>query len=401
MKVKVFEGKSVEIVLQQIKAEFGEGFTILYQDTIKEKTFIPFIKRKKYVFVVEKKEEEENIEEILSEEDTAIEEEVNEKTNSFAQIIKRYETKEEEKEENTQIKVKDNHFDKYQTKKITINTDNLTKDVLEEFTGKSIDLIKLLVEKDVEVDVAREVVKYSCGFEIDSGKMDLKHYTFRESLIEGVESTVNFAGDIFEKNLSESRRKVYAFLGPTGVGKTTNLFKIASKLVLEKGKKVAVISTDTFKAGAGEQIRGYTNILKIPYGIFSDPKKLRETLDDWADFDVILIDTVGRSHYDHWKIGEIREVLKYADETEYILTLSCNMNKKEMYSIVEKFGKFFDLKYIFFTKIDETSYPGSLLNLPVKTGLKLTYISTGQNVPEDIKILTPERVVSYFLMERS
>ncbi|MCX7760806.1 MAG: flagellar biosynthesis protein FlhF [Hydrogenothermaceae bacterium] len=401
MKVKVFEGKSVEIVLQQIKAEFGEGFTILYQDTIKEKTFIPFIKRKKYVFVVEKKEEEENIEEVLSEEDIIDEKEVNEETNSFAQIIKRYETIDEEKEEDSQIKVRENYFDKRQTKKITINTDNLTDDILEEFTGKSIDLIKLLIEKDVEVDVAREVVKHSCGFEIDSGKMDLKHYTFRESLIEGVESTVNFAGDIFEKNLSEGRRKVYAFLGPTGVGKTTNLFKIASKLVLEKGKKVAVISTDTFKAGAGEQIRGYTNILKIPYGIFSDPKKLRETLDDWADFDVILIDTVGRSHYDHWKIGEIREVLKYADETEYILTLSCNMNKKEMYSIVEKFGKFFDLKYIFFTKIDETSYPGSLLNLPVKTGLKLTYISTGQNVPEDIKILTPERVVSYFLMERS
>ncbi|MEJ5173576.1 MAG: flagellar biosynthesis protein FlhF, partial [Hydrogenothermaceae bacterium] len=177
MKVKVFEGKSVEIVLQQIKAEFGEGFTILYQDTIKEKTFIPFIKRKKYVFVVEKKEEEENIEEVLSEEDIIDEKEVNEETNSFAQIIKRYETIDEEKEEDSQIKVRENYFDKRQTKKITINTDNLTDDILEEFTGKSIDLIKLLIEKDVEVDVAREVVKHSCGFEIDSGKMDLKHYT--------------------------------------------------------------------------------------------------------------------------------------------------------------------------------------------------------------------------------
>lgn len=189
-------------------------------------------------------------------------------------------------------------------------------------------------------------------------------------------------------------------MGPTGVGKTTNLFKIASKLVLERNKKVGVISTDTFKAGAGEQIRGYTNILKIPYGILSDPKKIRETLDDWSDMDIILIDTVGRSHYDHWKIGEMREILKYADEVDYILTLSCNMNKKEMYKIVEKFGKFFDIKYLFLTKIDETSFPGALLNLPVKTKLSLTYISTGQNVPEDIKILNPDRVVSYLLMER-
>ncbi|MEZ0323936.1 MAG: flagellar biosynthesis protein FlhF [Hydrogenothermaceae bacterium] len=399
MKVKVFEGKSVEIVLEQIKSEFGEGYTILYQDTIKEKTFIPFIKRKKYVFVVEKKEEEKNIDEITSTNDVTTEEEANKEKSDFTQIIKKYEIKEEEEKKDF-IHIKPNYFQEFQPKRIPINNDNLTNDILEEFTGKSIDLIKLLVSKDVEVDVAKEVVKNACGFEIDSGKMDLRHYTLRESLVEGIENTVSFAGDIFEKDLYEDRRKVYAFLGPTGVGKTTNLFKIASKLVLEKGKKLAVISTDTFKAGAGDQIRGYTNILKIPYGIFSDPKKLREALDDWSDFDVILIDTVGRSHYDHWKIGEIREVLKYADETEYILTLSCNMNIKEMYTIVEKFGKFFDLKYIFFTKIDETSYPGALLNLPVKTGLKLTYISTGQNVPEDIKVLTAERVASYFLMER-
>lgn len=385
MKVKVFEGESLELVIQQVKAEFGEGYTIIYQDVIEKKSFLPFRKKKKYVLLVEKKDEEIETKDDLKEE---------KKFSSVFEAYMNYPYEKYEKEVEEEIV-----YTPPKDKKIPKNSDNLEESILREFTGKSLDLIRLLIDRDVDPDVATEVVRQACGFEMDSNKLDLKHYTFRESLLEGIERTISFAGDIFQTEDSR-RRKVYAFLGPTGVGKTTNLFKIASKLVLERDKKVAVISTDTFKTGAGEQIRGYTNILKIPYGIFSDPKKLREALDDWADLDVILIDTVGRSHYDYWKIGEIREVLKYADEVDYIITLSCNMNKKEMYNIVEKFGKFFDLKYIFFTKIDETSFPGVLLNLPVKTGLKLTYISTGQNVPEDVKVLNPERLVSYILMER-
>lgn len=391
MKVKVFEGENLQLIIEQIKSEFGEGYTIIYQDIIEKRSFLPFFKKKKYVLLVEKREEdlqEENQEQIqdISYTKSYVD------FNQFEEILNQ---SEKDLERNSKQEKDLTYTPKVNIpKKSEITDDN----ILQEFTGKSLDLIKMLIDKDVDIEVAVEVVKHACGFEMDSNKLDLKHYTFRESLLEGIEKSVNFAGDIF--NDDERKRKVFVFLGPTGVGKTTNLFKIASKLVLERNKKVGVISTDTFKAGAGEQIRGYTNILKIPYGILSDPKKIRETLDDWSDMDIILIDTVGRSHYDHWKIGEMREILKYADEVDYILTLSCNMNKKEMYKIVEKFGKFFDIKYLFLTKIDETSFPGALLNLPVKTKLSLTYISTGQNVPEDIKILNPDRVVSYLLMER-
>lgn len=392
MKVKVFEGEDLETVIQQIKSEFGESYTIIYQDVVEKRGFLPFFKKKKYILLVEKREE-------LPEEDDLDEPELQESRPAasfrygyFQEILE-----EEEKQQEPKVEIPP-AAERTAHKKIQTKFDTKDDELLQEFTGKSLDLIRMLTEKDVDISVAVEVVRNACGFELDSNKLDLKHYTFREALLEGIEKTVEFAGDIFERDYD--RKKVFAFLGPTGVGKTTNLFKVASRLVLEKRKRVGVISTDTFKAGAGEQIRGYTNILKIPYGILSDPKKLRETIDDWSDMDIILIDTVGRSHYDHWKIGEIREVLKYADEVEYILTLSCNMNNKEMLRIVDKFGRFFDINYLFFTKIDETSFPGALLNLPVKTGLKLTYISTGQNVPEDIKVLNPERIASYFLMER-
>jgi Flagellar GTP-binding protein len=159
-----------------------------------------------------------------------------------------------------------------------------------------------------------------------SNKLDLKHFTYRESLIEGIEKSFIFKGDIFKDS---DRRRVVAFLGPTGVGKTTNLFKVASKLILEENKKVAVVSIDTFKAGAGDQARSYCNILGIPFQILSDPKKLRETVDDLDFVDVILIDTVGRSHYDHWKLGEIKETLRLIDEIEYMMVVSCNWKNKE------------------------------------------------------------------------
>jgi flagellar biosynthesis protein FlhF len=287
---------------------------------------------------------------------------------------------------NQKLNIKEEYYD-----------NNITyKEITEEFTGKALDLINLLIQKDVELDVAKEIVRNACGLEMDSNKLDLKHFTYRESLIEGIEKSFIFKGDIFKDS---NRRKVVAFLGPTGVGKTTNLFKVASKLILEENKKVAVVSIDTFKAGAGDQARSYCNILGIPFQILSDPKKLREAVDDLDFVDVILIDTVGRSHYDHWKLGEIKETLRLIDEIEYMMVVSCNWKNKESYNLIQEYRKFFNINYLFFTKIDETAYPGTILNLAYKTKLPLTYISTGQNVPEDLKIITPERLASYLLME--
>lgn len=95
----------------------------------------------------------------------------------------------------------------------------------------------------------------------------------------------------------------------------------------------------------------------------------------------------------------MKETLRFLDEAQYMMVLSANMNTKESFNIIKKYQKFFKIDYLFFTKIDETSYPGVILNLTVKTGIPLTYISTGQNVPEDIKVLTPERLVSLLLKE--
>jgi flagellar biosynthesis protein FlhF len=394
-KIKIFEGYDLNKLMHKIKESLGEEFKILYQNQIKEKTKIPFLKKTKYILIVEPIENKISFEDILSE--NLKDEDEKEEVQTYNPFKAKIGQKVVEKVEpvikttahndlNQKLNIKEEYYD-----------NNITyKEITEEFTGKALDLINLLIQKDVELDVAKEIVRNACGLEMDSNKLDLKHFTYRESLIEGIEKSFIFKGDIFKDS---DRRRVVAFLGPTGVGKTTNLFKVASKLILEENKKVAVISTDTFKAGAGDQARSYCNILGIPFQILSDPKKLREIVDDLDFVDVILIDTVGRSHYDHWKLGEIRETLRLIDEIEYMMVVSCNWKNKESYNLIQKYRKFFNINYLFFTKIDETAYPGTILNLAYKTKLPLTYISTGQNVPEDLKIITPERLTSYLLME--
>ncbi|MBX0311281.1 MAG: flagellar biosynthesis protein FlhF [Sulfurihydrogenibium sp.] len=394
-KIKIFEGYDLNKLMNQIKESFGEKFKILYQNEIKEKTKIPFLKKTKYILIVEPIENKISFEDILSE--NLKEEDEKEEVQTYnpfkAKIGQRVVEKVEpivkttvHNDLNQKLNIKEEYYD-----------NNITyKEIIEEFTGKALDLINLLTQKDVELDVAKEIIRNACGLEMGSNKLDLKHFTYRESLIEGIEKSFVFKGDIFKDS---DRRRVIAFLGPTGVGKTTNLFKVASRLILEENKKVAVISTDTFKAGAGDQARSYCNILGIPFQILSDPKKLREIVDDLDFVDVVLIDTVGRSHYDYWKLGEIKETLRLIDEIEYMMVVSCNWKNKESYSLIQKYRKFFNIDYLFFTKIDETAYPGTILNLAYKTKLPLTYISTGQNVPEDLKIITPERLASYLLME--
>jgi len=162
--------------------------------------------------------------------------------------------------------------------------------------------------------------------------------------------------------------------------------------------KVAVISTDTFKVGATQQARIYANILNIPFYSASESKKLKSTVSELENYDFILIDTVGRSHYDYWRLGEIKEILGDLSENMHIvLTVSCNFKNEDAFEVVNRYSSFFDIDSLLFTKIDETSKPGLLLNLPVETKIPVSYISTGQRVPEDIKILKPENITSYIL----
>ncbi len=371
MDIKVFEGEDLETLIEKAKRELGE-VDILYYEVEKKRRLIPFFTRKTFrLFVVPKNQKEENREEPVEQLEKEIEE-IKEMLVGLKESIKTAAPPPPHPE-------------------VVVSSEIPTR-FAEEFAGDAFDLIKLLVDKGVKPEIAADVVREACGLDIELDKLDLNTATFKEALIKGISAKVKFTGE-----LVVSGRTIYAFVGPTGVGKTTNLFKIASRLVIDKNLKVGVITTDTFKVGAVQQVRTYASILNIPFYVVTDSKKMKETLKSLEDLDVILIDTVGRSHYDYWRLGEIKATLFGADvPINTILLISCNYSTDEAVEVVNRYRSFFPIYSLFFTKVDETSKPGLMINLPVMTGLPVSYVSTGQRVPEDIKLLSPEVLADFF-----
>lgn len=389
MNITIYEGYDLEDLIGEAKGEFGENVKILKCEVQNERGWIPFFKKKKFSLYVEvpSKETKKFDDVLLSEAASASRGELD-----MEGLLSKIETMMDEKIKSLGSATLSQRFP------LPAHTEAApyARELFEEFTGEALDLLNLLVKKEVEPEIAKLLVREGCGLDIDSNKMDLNTHMFRDAIIKGVKKHVRFTGPL---QIKKGGMKVIAFIGPTGVGKTTNLFKIASELVINQNLRVAVISIDTFKVGAIGQARAYANILGIAFYAIADSKNLRRTLSSLEQIDVVLIDTVGRSQYDYWRLGEMKEVLGGGSDMEIILTISCNYKNSEAIEIVNRFRAFFPVSSLFFTKIDETYRPGILVNLPVKTRLPVSFISTGQRVPEDIRIMNPERVADYLLGE--
>ncbi len=383
MKINKYEGYDLDALIEEAKRELGNDLKILSYEVEEEKSIFPFKKRKKYVLFVEVPTPEEGFLEMLAKE------EKNEEIDRFLAKIEAMIDKKIASLKTSQPEV-------FPTPPHNEQVVVPTKE-FEEFTGDALELINTLLKKEVEPKIAKMLVREACGLDIDTNKLDLNTTFFKEAIIKGVQKKIKFTGPL---KIQKGGLKIKAFVGPTGVGKTTNLFKIASELVINQNLKVAVISIDTFKVGAIQQARAYANILNIPFFAVTDSKNLRKTLSNMSNIDIVLIDTVGRSHYDYWRLGEMKEILGGGNELiDISLVISCNYKNSEAAEIVNRYRTFFPINSIFFTKIDETYKPGILLNLPIKMDIPVSFISTGQRVPEDIKLLNPERVANYILGE--
>ena len=387
MEIVKYEGYNLDELIVQAKKEYGEDVKIISYE-VNEAGFIPFLKKKKYALFVQVPTPDEGFFDILTKE------EKNEEIDRFLEKIEKMIDKKIEPLKQALLQ----RNELVETPSHTAVSAPLDfAQEFKEFTGDALDLIKLLLKKDVDPKIAKMLVKESCGFDIDANKFDLNTSFFKEALVNAIEKKIKFKGPL---KIQKGAFKVIAFVGPTGVGKTTNLFKIASELVINQKLKIAVISIDTFKVGAIQQARSFSNILNIPFYAITDSKNLKKTLQNLNGFDVVLIDTVGRSHYDYWRLGEMKEILgSGSDFMEISLVISCNYKNSEAIEIVNRYRTFFPINDIFFTKIDETYKPGILLNLPIKSNIPLSFISIGQKVPEDIRVLNAERVANYILGE--
>ncbi len=189
---------------------------------------------------------------------------------------------------------------------------------------------------------------------------------------------------------SDDRRKIVFFIGPTGVGKTTTIAKIASDFKLTRGKSVAMVTADTYRIAAVEQLNTYASILDVPVSVIYTPSEITDAMEDLSEFQTIFIDTAGRSHKNEEQRNEVVEMIdnvkKSGIDADIIvfLVMSVTTKYKDMVSICDAYGDL-DSYRLLFTKLDETNSLGNILNIRLYTGAPLSYTTSGQNVPDDIE----------------
>lgn len=187
------------------------------------------------------------------------------------------------------------------------------------------------------------------------------------------------------------KTRVIAFIGPTGVGKTTSLVKLASQYALMHQAKVAMITADTYRIGAVEQLKIYRDIIEIPLEAVNTTSELEASLRRFSDKDLIFFDTAGRSPQNKRQIQELRNFLEVSDPAETHLVMSATTKNADLLPIVGKFG-LVPINRFLFTKLDETRSYGTFYNMASNFSIPISYLATGQNVPNDIESATAEGV---------
>ncbi len=190
---------------------------------------------------------------------------------------------------------------------------------------------------------------------------------------------------------SSAQRRIILFVGPTGVGKTTTLAKLAAVFSIEKNKKVGLITADTYRIAAVDQLRVYAEILEIPMSVIYSPSDITEALEEQSDRDIVLIDTAGKSIKDDNHEKEIKEIIDLGNIDEIYLVISGNTGQQSCANIIDSYNFLPEYKLIF-TKLDEVTTYGAILNCCIKSKMPLSYITTGQNVPADIEIADTGRI---------
>ena len=186
------------------------------------------------------------------------------------------------------------------------------------------------------------------------------------------------------------------FIGPTGVGKTTTLAKIAANYLLNSKKKVGLITTDTYRIAAVEQLKTYAEILGLPLSIVYSPNEIVDAIAQYSDKDIVLIDTAGRSHNNKAQMEEISAWIEASRADEVYLLVSMTTSNRNLRELVKNYSFLKNYK-ILLTKFDESPVVGMIINIRLLTGMKLSYITTGQNVPDDIEVADIDKILRTLL----
>lgn len=187
------------------------------------------------------------------------------------------------------------------------------------------------------------------------------------------------------------QRKVVALVGPTGVGKTTTIAKLAANFRLRDRIRMGLVTVDTYRIAAVEQLRTYAEIIDLPMAVVTSPREMRRAIQEFESMDLVLIDTAGRSPRDELQIKELRSLLAEADVDEVHLVLSLTASARTIAATAERFAEA-PTTALVLTKLDEVSGLGTLLTVARTVDLPISYLTTGQDVPDDIEVASAGRM---------
>ena len=430
MIIKRFQAKTEQEAIENAKKELGPGVVIMNVKNVKKKGFLTLFKRTLVEVTVALEEENERTTipvkgistpakstQVKEEAKPALAAEPEEKPvapiplTALEQLARVQEQQiKEQRERETVAK--------------TSSTNVTNAAVLEEKLDNLENLLKQKIEgsepaKENKADVPEEDKEQMRFMKLLYNTMidNEVHEKYANQIIEEVEkgASQNMAFDYFLSNVyqkmilkfgkpkkieaAENGPKVIFFVGPTGVGKTTTIAKIASKLCVEEKKKVALLTADTYRIAAAEQLRTYANILEVPFRIIYSDQEMEPMYREFFEYDYILVDTAGHSHHNEEQKNNSRLMvhsLEQTAKTEVYLVLSATTKYRDLISIADTYSEMTDYTLIF-TKLDETTSLGNLLNLRLHTGAEMSYITCGQNVPEDIECFNPQATVKQIL----
>ena len=256
------------------------------------------------------------------------------------------------------------------------------------------DLYTKMVGNSVSEEIASEAIQHL------QSQVRPEHYGqpdfVKDKLLDVLEKMVTTAGPIARTRTG--RPHVVALIGPTGVGKTTTLAKLAANLKLKERHRVGLITLDTYRIAAVDQLKRYADIIGSPLRVVSGADDLQEAVTSMSQCDFVLVDTAGRSPNDTLKLNELKGVLATIEPDEVHLVLAATASQQCLELAISRFGEVREGKLIF-TKLDEAANLGVLLNVARNGNKTLSYLTTGQDVPDDIEVGRGRRLAQLILGE--
>ena len=380
MIIKKYVVNNMNEALTRIRYELGRDAVIISQRKLKKSGFLGLFGSKKIEVTAAVENFSKNNNSRNEEKEKQADDDYKDSLENLKKLLNTEMTvkKQEEKKEVVEKKISEQDSLKSEMQEMKALLNKVIKNTTLDEEKQKDELLTLMTELDMDTEF------YS----------DLKGIIGEENVIEKLKALIN---DNIEICSDELKGNV-VLIGPTGVGKTTTIAKLAGRLSLIEKKKVGLITVDTYRIGAVEQLRTYAEIMNIKFKVVNTTKEMESAITELSDCDVVLIDTTGRSSKNKMQLSELRTFVDRAKADSISIVISATTKNKDIKTILDGYS---DLNYdnVIITKLDETTTYGSLFNIMKRAQKPLRYITIGQNVPDDIKVPTKEEFIGYIFGE--